>query len=126
MRSTTPGRDQQIGRYRCAASPRDPDFFELLKAAILAGSKAKQAINLDPASPAMSGTNALNLADPFVVQTLRDQSLDYAIIQLGANIINQAACDGYSTRIVFNDGTVAHEFRGVINQPYLYRVGTAV
>jgi hypothetical protein len=102
------------------SAARDPDFFELLKSGISAGSKAKGSINLSGSYTTLS----LPSSDPYVVQTSRDQSLDYSIIQLGANIIDQSKCDGYSTRIVFNDGTAAHEFRGVINQPYLYRVTT--
>jgi hypothetical protein len=101
------------------ASTREPNFFELLKGAIAIGSKAKSSINLNGASG-----SALFAEDPYRVETLRDQSLDYAIIQLGANIIDQSKCDGYVTRIVFNDGTTQHEFRGVINQPYIYRVST--
>jgi hypothetical protein len=100
---------------------RDPDFFELLKAAVDAGSMAKGAINLTGTAAAYIGR-----LHPYWYQTARDTSLDYAIIQLGANIIDQAKIDGYSTRIVFNDGSgTAHEFRGVQNLPYFYRVNSA-
>jgi len=101
-------------------SAREPDFFELLKAAIGAGSKAKGAI-------ALTGTayNTLGSDHPYGYQAARDTSIDYSIIQLGANIIDEAKVDGYSTRIVFNDGSdPAREFRGVENLPYMYRFNT--
>jgi Tfp pilus assembly protein PilX len=100
------------------SNARDPDFFELLKAAVIAGSKAQGDINLTTAESSL-GINT----HPYIYQTLQDTSLDYAIIQLGANIIDQFKVDGYSTRIVFNDGSdPVHEFRGVENLPYLYRI----
>jgi hypothetical protein len=98
---------------------REPDFFEVLKAAVAAGSKARSSINPSTVS------SDYNLSHPYYYQTIRDTSLDYAIIQLGANIIDQAKVDGYSTRIVFDDSTSPlpdpHEFRGVENLPYVYR-----
>jgi hypothetical protein len=100
---------------------RDPDFFELLKAAVGAGSIAKGSMNIN----AFIG-NDINSVHPYYYQAQLDTNLDYAIIQLGANIIDQAKVDGYSTRIVFNDGNdPPHEFRGVENLPYLYRLNSA-
>jgi hypothetical protein len=97
---------------------RDPDFFELLKAAVAAGSKAKGSMSL-------SSIGSGNSASPYYYQVLRDTSLDFAILQLGANIIDQFKVDGYSTRIVFNDGSGSPlspiEVRGVENLPYMYR-----
>ena len=64
---------------------------------------------------------------PLNFQFLRDISYDAAIIQLGANIIDQFDADGYPTRIVWDDGSKGpREFRGVENLPYIYRVRTGV
>jgi hypothetical protein len=101
-------------------SAREPDFFELLKAAVAVGSKAKGSMSLSAILSAYKN----DTLHPYAYQLKRDTNLDYAIIQLGANIIDQAKVDGYSTRIVFNDGVFVHEFRGVENLPYIYRVNS--
>ncbi len=107
------------GVYVTGSNAREPDFFEVLKAAVGAGSKAKGSMNL------ITVLTYFNALHPYSYQTLRDTSLDYVIIQLGANIIDQFKVDGYATRIVFNDGSdPAREFRGVENLPYLYRFNT--
>jgi hypothetical protein len=109
---------------------RDPDFFELLKASVSAGSIAKSSMNLTTVGG--DSSSGYGLSHPYYWQGKMDTNLDYAIIQLGANIIDQAKVDGYSTRIVFNDGTPTDnpnnnppEFRGVENLPYLYRTNSA-
>jgi hypothetical protein len=105
------------GVYVTGANAREPDFFELLKATAAAGAKAKGAMSLT----SILNSN-LSTLHPYYYQTTLDASLDYAIIQLGANIIDQFKVDGYATRIVFNDGAgTPHEFRGSENLPYLYR-----
>lgn len=92
-------------------TPREPDFFELLKATVNAGSKAK------------ASTLNMGTLDPADYQAQRDVSGDYAILQLGANIIAQSRVDGFGVRIAFDDGVLpAKEFYGVQNNPYLYRV----
>ena len=101
-----------IGAVNPAAA-REPDFFELLKAAVCAGSKAQT--SMSPNTANTIGSN--NATYPYYYQAMRDSNLDYSIIQLGANIIDQFKVDGYSTRIVFNDSSTAHEFRGVENLP---------
>jgi len=117
-----------VGKY----GAREPDFFELLKASVVAGSKAMSSMNISSIASLESQKYTSTIAGipayeyhPYWYQAQRDTSLDYAIIQLGANIIDQAKVDGYSTRIVFNDGGSAHEFRGVENLPYLYRLNSA-
>jgi hypothetical protein len=102
---------------------RDPDFFELLKATVSAGSKAGGSMSLASISTQYSTAGSTH---PYYYQTVLDTNLDYAIMQLGVNIIDQFKVDGYSTRIVFWDGSdPVHEFRGVENLPYLYRFNTA-
>lgn len=92
------------------AAGRDPEFFELLKAGTNAGSLAKTAT-----TPAAATT-------AYQQQYARDVSVDYAILQMAANIIDQCDTDGFPTRILF-DG---REFIGIENLPYLNRVRSAV
>ncbi len=101
---------------------RDPDFFELLKASLSAGSKAMGSMSLYSIGSQYPTADSIH---PYYYQTLLDTNLDYAIMQLGVNIIDQFKVDGYSTRIVFYDGAdPVHEFRGVENLPYIYRLQT--
>ncbi|MGC3989312.1 MAG: hypothetical protein QM796_06470 [Chthoniobacteraceae bacterium] len=92
--------------------PREADFFEILKASVNVGSIAKSATPQNPTG----------LTNAFGVQARLDYSVDYAIIQMGANIIDQFDLDGFSTRISFDDSSGAQEFRGIENLPYLSRI----
>lgn len=98
-----------------AALGRDPDFFELLKAGLTAGSLGK----------AYAAPGAAN-STPEGYNQQRDNSLDSQVMQIGANIIAQSSPDGYCPRIQFNDGSlfggITNEYRGVKDLPYLYRV----
>ncbi|MEZ0386754.1 MAG: hypothetical protein ACAI34_06795 [Verrucomicrobium sp.] len=89
---------------------REPNFFELLKSSIGAGSKARAAtLNMGTLAPAD-------------YHAQRDVSYDYAIMQLAANIITQSRVDGFGVRLSFNDGALpTKEFYGVLNLPYIYR-----
>lgn len=93
-----------------AAAGREPDFFELLKAAMTVGSLGK---------PAQTASTTVT-----TYQFNKDTSLDAQIIQIGANIIDQFDTDSIPTRILFNDGNSvqAQEFRGVEDLPYFYSV----
>jgi hypothetical protein len=90
---------------------REPNFVELLKAAILAGSVGKDWPN-DPSddNPIASGQGKN-----------RYTSLDCSIMQIAANIIAQSTCDGFPPRIKFG----SYDFYGVKNLPFLYRTRTA-
>lgn len=79
---------------------RQPDFFELLQAAISVGSLAKTS------GSSYSDTRSY------------DQNLYYHIVQIAANAIDQYDADSFPTRIIFN-GT---EIYGVENLPYLAQV----
>jgi Tfp pilus assembly protein PilX len=113
------------------ASARDPDFVELLKAGIAAGSKAKAAtipFGGSPANntPAAGGTTTsitIRQAMPNNVANQVDTSLNFHLIQIFANIIDQYHLEGYPARIVYCDGQIVpKEFCGVENLPYFYRV----
>lgn len=90
---------------------RNPDFFETLKAAIHAGSLAVQ-----------HGTSLGVTPENFYRPSLGydDSSLNYQIIQIGANIIDQFDEDSYPTQIEF-DGV---SFAGVENLPYIDAVAS--
>jgi hypothetical protein len=87
---------------------RDPDFVELLKAAIAAGSLGKQF-----GIPFPSAYSTLGLP---AQKGGTDGSVNYQLIQIAANIIDQYDADGYPTRIQF-DG---REFYGVEDLPQLH------
>ena len=93
------------------SNAREPDFIELLKAAVCAGSLAKPA-TIDKTS----GTLAFNHQFPI------DDSLDYAVIQLAANIIDQFDVDGYPTTIYFANSGNTQQFVGIENLPYINRI----
>jgi hypothetical protein len=110
------GTNQPINTLsQVAALGRDPDFFELLKAGLVAGSLGK----------AYAAPGSLN-STPDGYNQQKDNSLDAQVMQIGANIIAQSSPDGFCPRIQFNDGKlfggIAMEYRGVKDLPYLYRV----
>lgn len=90
-------------------SGREPNFVELLKAAIAVGALAP---NLGFAPD--GGTS--------------DSSVDEAIIQIAANIIDQFDADGFPTRIRLPapDGSPPREVSGIESLPYLYEVRTVL
>jgi hypothetical protein len=91
---------------------REPNFFELLKAAILSGSvgMGSGSANTFVASGGKYYNNTNNL------------SSDYQIMQIGANIINQ--WDSGNVPIFFNfyDSTANYELAGIKNLPYLSKL----
>lgn len=92
-----------------AASAREPDFAELLKAAINVGSVGK-------AGPSGQGRNE---------QYVMDVSGDVQILQIMANLIDQQKTDNYPTRIQYSQSTSAgpltRVISGVQDLPYFYR-----
>ncbi len=89
-----------------AALEREPDFLELLKAAIHAGSLGK-------AAPSTQGGN---------FQFGMDTSGDLQILQIAANLIDQQKTDNYPTRIEWVDSSSAtRTVYGVQDLPYFYR-----
>jgi hypothetical protein len=98
-----------------AALGRDPDFFELLKASINPAAIA-QPVGGDTGSAGFvnSSTNRYLL---YV-----GSSVDRAILQIGANIINQASPDDYPRMIVFQEpGTsLTLSCSGIVDLPYFY------
>ena len=97
---------------------REPDFFELLKASINPGSIAKSSLS--------ASVNPPNDADALGAQYQRsaDISLDAAILQIGANIIDQFDADSFPTQINYNLGNskLPGVVYGVENLPYISRL----
>ena len=116
------GAIQQLGQV-ADLKTREPNFFELLKGSVDLAALGKGSIS----AAGMDTEAGLALA-PLNFQFLRDISVDAAIIQLGANIIDQFDQDSYPTRILFDDGSgkQPREFRGIENLPYIYRVRTGM
>jgi len=98
-----------------AAAGRDPDFVELLKAAVCAGSIGKASFTGTAGTPA-------------AYQNGLDVSVDTQIIQMAANIIAQYKTDAYAPLILFDDGnwSMAMEYRGVEDLPYFFRMRSLV
>ncbi len=94
-----------------AAAGREPDFAELLKAAIIAGSLGKAGPNFHS-----SGYN---------YQYLLDTVSDIQILQIMANLIDQQDTDSYPTVIQLSDpalGSSAYAtVYGIEDLPYFYR-----
>jgi hypothetical protein len=99
-----------------AAAGREPDFVELLKASICAGSLGK----VGTLPPHATATNVT----PNQYQSMIDSSLDIQIIQIAANIIDQFDTDGMPTSILFDDNTFSQiqEYHGIEDVPYFLRV----
>jgi hypothetical protein len=100
-----------------AAENREPNFFELLKAAILSGSVGMG-----------SGTgNARTFvaAEPKYYDPSNGCS-DYQIMQIGANIISQWDSSNIPTFIAFgvdpSGGGLSYELAGIKNLPYLNKL----
>jgi hypothetical protein len=112
----------KLGEIASLSTIHEPDFFEILKATIHVGSLGKALLNSKTAVTAPTGIASAEVPENYYYA--KQSSIDYQIIQLGANIIDQYDVDGYPTRIVFNDGSSLgdHEFQGVENLPYLYSV----
>src|SRR5581483_6148860 len=100
-----------------ASANRDANFVELLKAAIKVGSIAKPSTIQKPTG---------NPLDPLDWQSRQDYSVDRAILQIAANIIDQSDVDGYPTRILFQGDPKNKEIAGIENLPYLYRMRDGV
>ena len=93
---------------------RDPDFFELLKAAINVGSLGKSALLYYNSYPWD------NQYTTGYLQNARDILTDLQILQIGANIIDQSKSDNFPTRIQFS-GSPSYEVRGAEDLPYFYQ-----
>lgn len=90
-----------------ASANREPDFAELLKSAINAGSLAK------------GGANLPNSDNNY--QFTLDTSVDYNVLQIMANLIDQFDGDSYPSQVRIDAGALHRIFKGVEDLPYFYR-----
>jgi hypothetical protein len=106
---------------------REPDFFELLQAGILAGSLGQTGNDSTGTKNPASGGNTGwgGLGETFQYDAIRA----YHVMQIGANLIDQADVDSFPTAIRFGpDSTDTYAagsprtFYGVENLPYLNRI----
>ncbi len=104
--------------------PREPDFFELLKASITVGSVGKSAV---------AEHHTGNPLDPSTYNQVRDRNSALQIFEIGLNLIDQWDADSFPTTIrVPNQGNIdnpaidhwsppLYELAGVEDIPYFYR-----
>jgi Tfp pilus assembly protein PilX len=95
-----------------ASENREPNFFELLKAAILSGSVG---LGSGSANSFVASEQKYYITGTTPTNAL---SADSQIIQIGANIIDQQDTDKNPTFIYFG----GNEFAGVENLPYLSKL----
>jgi hypothetical protein len=88
-----------------AAAGREPDFFELLQAAILNGS--------------LGQNTGGGVTGGSVFPDIHMSSTTHHILSIGASIIDQADPDSVPTRIEFNPAGTAWSAYGVENLPYI-------
>lgn len=102
---------ETLGEVAAEVVPREPNFFELLQAAILQGSLGKTA-----GDPAVANHDTMcRTADIDVDMTLQ-------VIRIGANIIDQYDADSYPTLIRYQSLSTLETYAGVENLPYINRV----
>ena len=112
------------------SNPREANFFELLKAGILAGALGKDYYN--PNDVAVGGTEITDVNNTFDYSSntyFPFSSVDRSIFQIGANIIDQSTADGYPTVINFSlasGAPITEQVAGVKNLPYFYGARTAI
>ena len=117
----------QLGAVAALAT-REPDFFEILKGTLTAGSLGKSLSPTGSFVPADSG--APQTQQPYNYNYYAESSVDFQVIQIGANMIAEAQPASYPPQIVFDDGSgsvyVPRTFVGVENLPYLSMVYNGV
>jgi hypothetical protein len=117
-----PSNTSGIDRLSAVASlGREPDFFELLKAAINVGSIGKGAAYSSSNSESNSFSISGNVGN--ILQN-RDKLTALQILQIGANIIDQSKSDNFPTCIQFPGDTSnpINQVSGSEDLPYLYRL----
>ncbi len=107
---TSPGTIARLSQ--AAAKNREPDFFELIQAAIACGSIGNASNN-----PSMSGYWAN------IWEQQKDSQVGVQALQIGANMIDQVSPVNFPTHIIFSNGVYTYSIWGVTDLPYLQDVG---
>jgi hypothetical protein len=122
----TAGAIKMLPDIAALSAPRDPDFFELLKASINVGSLGKALLPSGTTMPQEGG--AAQTDQPYNYNYYLENSVDVQILKIGANIISQYQTANFPPRIVFDDGSGAAQMPttivGVANLPYLSSIIT--
>lgn len=115
---TSPDSNSAVSRIELLKNipgSREPDFFELLQAAILVGSLGRDSGPTQNGGHFEPGTSS----DPSAIS----QNTYYQVVQIGANVIDQWDADSYPTEIVFGTSAGADiPFYGIEDLPYLSRL----
>lgn len=100
---------------------REPDFFEMLQAAIKSGSLGTSAGLTTVLNPSASATTYEGKGYAFNTRAL-DENIYRHILQIGANLIDQYDADDIPTNIKINANGSAINVYGVENLPYINEV----
>ena len=111
---STPTMIKTLQQVAAENPPREANFFELLQAAICCGSLGSGHYF---GGSGYGGTLPGYLG-PGNWQFLKDVQISLHVIQVGANIIEQAAPDAYPILIVYNDGAYMDPCWGQDDLPY--------
>ncbi|MGC3989732.1 MAG: hypothetical protein QM796_08665 [Chthoniobacteraceae bacterium] len=115
------GQVMDLADVASLGGPHEPDFFELLKASINVGSLGKALLPDNTSAGAQGGAPASE--QPYNYNYYVENSVDFQVLQIGANIISQYQTSNYPPTIYFNDGKglvwSRHTVVGVTNLPYL-------
>jgi hypothetical protein len=102
-----------LSEVAAESNPREPNFFELLKAGILTGSVGGTALG-------KTSSDGKNMSLMGVANLAVDANKDLHILKIGANIIDCADSDNYPTRLGMRFASITIERCGVEDLPYLY------
>jgi hypothetical protein len=134
-RGTETSQIKTLAEVAAESPAREPDFFEVLQAAILTGGLAQGNVDpIDDVVPKPAGS-ASKYGESLVESRERDRDLPRHVLQIGANILDQYDADDYPTlikrtimgRVSYSSSTKAAVKRadvaGIENIPYLSDVG---
>jgi hypothetical protein len=96
-----------------AAAAREPDFFELLQAAILSGSLGENT------GGGVTGQNDVTTGAGLVFPDIHMSNSTHHILSIGAAIIDQADPDSIPMRVQLNPSGTLWTAYGVENLPYI-------
>ncbi|MDR1190759.1 MAG: hypothetical protein LBK60_03720 [Verrucomicrobiales bacterium] len=114
-----------LAEIAAETTPREPNFFELLKAGILDGTLGASALGKSSGAPGNKAMCLLNDDDSGGGLAL-DRNRDLHVLKIGANIMDQADADNYPTIVAMTYGSFSVEQAGVEDLPYLYAMNTGV
>jgi hypothetical protein len=123
--STVQGSIKTLAQVAAEPAPREPNFFEVLKAGILDGSLgvAVSAKTYDPTNPNASLRKAMSVCTE--TNNDLDANRDLHVLRIGANIMDCADSDNYPSILALSWGGIAVEKAGTEDIPYFYALDMA-